>query len=42
VNKRALHQRIVEHLKAGLELYFKAARTAHAEATDPQSKAENK
>ncbi len=25
-----------------MELYFKAARTAHAEATDPQSKAENK
>ena len=25
-----------------MELYFKAAKTAHAEATDPQSKAENK
>jgi len=42
VNKRALHQRILEQLQAGMELYFKAARTAHAEATDPQSKAENK
>ena len=42
MNKRALHQKIIGHLQAGLELYFKAARTAHAEATDPQSKAENK
>ena len=42
MNKSALHRRILEQLQEGLELYFKAARTAHAEATDPQSKAENK
>jgi transcription elongation GreA/GreB family factor len=42
VNKTALHRQIIARLEADLELYFKAARTAHAEATDPQSKAENK
>ncbi len=42
VNKRALLEKIVARIAADLELYFKAARTAHAEATDPQSRAENK
>jgi transcription elongation GreA/GreB family factor len=42
VNKPALVQQIVSHLAAELELYGKAARAAHAEATHEQSKAENK
>lgn len=42
MNKRAVHRKVLEQLQAGLELYAKAARTAHAEATDEQSKAENK
>jgi transcription elongation GreA/GreB family factor len=42
VNKRALVKKIVAQLQAELESYARAARAAHAEATDPQSKAENK
>lgn len=42
VNKSALVKKIVAQLTAELELYFKAARAAHAEATHEQSKAENK
>jgi len=33
---------IIAELVAEVELYMKAARAAHSEATDPQSKAENK
>ena len=40
--KRALVQKIIAQLRAGLEMYAKAARTAHAEATHESSKAENK
>lgn len=42
VNKQALIKSIVAHLQSELELYFKAARAAHAEATHEQSKAESK
>lgn len=42
MDKRAVLDRIVDRLRAELELYLKAARTAHAEATDEQSRAENK
>ncbi len=42
MNKHALVKKIVAQLTAELELYFKAARAAHAEATHEQSKAENK
>jgi transcription elongation GreA/GreB family factor len=42
VNKRALVRKIVALLDAELEGYAKSARAAHADATDPQSKAENK
>lgn len=42
MNKQALHNRIVDVLQAGLELYMKAATTARFEATHEQSKAENK
>jgi len=42
VNKETLVQKIIAHLVAELELYGKAARAAHAEATHEQSKAENK
>jgi transcription elongation GreA/GreB family factor len=42
VNKRALLKKILAQLQAELESYAKAAKAAHAEATDPQSKAENK
>jgi len=42
VNKTALVKKIVAQLAAELELYAKAARAAHAEATHKQSKAENK
>jgi transcription elongation GreA/GreB family factor len=42
VNKSKLVQAIIEHLRAELELFTKAARAAHAEATHEQSKAENK
>ena len=42
VNKRALVKKIIAQLAGGRELYTKAARAAHAEATHEQSKAENK
>jgi transcription elongation GreA/GreB family factor len=42
VNKIALVKKIVAQLAGELELYAKAARAAHAEATHEQSKAENK
>jgi hypothetical protein len=42
VNKRALLKKILSGLQDELESYSRAARAAHAEATDPQSKAENK
>jgi hypothetical protein len=40
--KRALIQRIIAELAKGLDVYAKAARNAHAEATHESSKAENK
>ena len=40
--KQALVKKIVTALTAELGRYAKAARAAHAEATDPQSKAEHK
>jgi transcription elongation GreA/GreB family factor len=42
VNKSELIKKIVDHLISELEIYVKAARAAHAEATHEQSKAENK
>jgi transcription elongation GreA/GreB family factor len=42
INKQAVVQQIITQLQSDLELYFKAARSAHAEATHEQSKAENK
>jgi transcription elongation GreA/GreB family factor len=42
VNKSELIKMITERLAGELELYLKAARDAHAEATHEQSKAENK
>jgi transcription elongation GreA/GreB family factor len=42
VNKAAVVKKIIDHLNADLELYFKAAKAAHFEATHEQSKAENK
>jgi len=42
VNKRALVRKVIERLKADVTLYARAAMTARAEATDEQSKAENK
>lgn len=42
MNKRALLKKILSKLQDELESYTRAARAAHAEATDPQSKAENK
>ena len=42
MNKRALVRKIIAQLDAELEGYAKFARAPHAEATDPQSKAENK
>lgn len=42
MNKRALLKKIISQLHDELESYSRAARAAHAEATDPQSKAENK
>jgi transcription elongation GreA/GreB family factor len=42
VNKRKVVELILEKLRADLELYHKAAGAARAEATDEQSKAENK
>jgi transcription elongation GreA/GreB family factor len=42
VNKQALIKKIIAQLQGELELYFKAAKAAHAEATHEQSKAESK
>lgn len=42
LNKRAIIQLIVAHLVSELEAYASSARSAHAEATHEQSKAENK
>lgn len=42
MNKTALVQKIIAQLAAELEGYAQSARSAHAEATDEQSKAENK
>ncbi|MEI7731707.1 MAG: transcription elongation factor GreAB [Verrucomicrobiota bacterium] len=42
MNKQTLVKKIIKHLTDELEVYFKAARAAHAEATHEQSKAENK
>ena len=42
MDKHAVIRRVVDHLTAELNLYLKAARIAHAEATHEQSKAENK
>lgn len=42
VNKKALIKKIIDQLTGELELFYKAARAAHAEATHEQSKAENK
>jgi hypothetical protein len=40
--KQALVRKIIAALEAELERFAKAARASHAEATDPQSKAEHK
>lgn len=42
MNKAALVQKIIAQLSAELEGYMRSARSAHAEATDEQSKAEGK
>ena len=42
VKKQALVRRIIEALEAELEVHARSARSARAEATDEQSKAENK
>jgi len=42
VNKRAVVKKIVACLAAELEMYAQSARSAHADATHEQSKAENK
>ncbi len=42
MNKRMLLKKVLAALADELESYSRAARAAHAEATDPQSKAENK
>lgn len=42
VNKQAIVNEIIAHLDAELRRYTKAAQVAHAEATDDQSRAENK
>ena len=42
MKKQALIKGIIDQLGAELELYYRAARAAHAEATHEQSKAENK
>jgi transcription elongation GreA/GreB family factor len=41
-NKQALLRKIIAALTEELERFAKAARASHAEATDPQSKAEHK
>ena len=42
MNKQAIVEKIIATLVAELERYARSARSAHAEATDEQSKAENK
>ena len=42
MNKRALIQKIIANLAAEVESYARSARASQAEATDEQSKAENK
>lgn len=42
VNKPKAVQKIIEKLEADLELYKKAAKASHSEATHEQNKAENK
>ena len=42
MNKRPIVEAIVAALEVELETYLRSARAAHAEATDEQSKAENK
>jgi hypothetical protein len=42
VNKAAIVQKIIAELVQELEGYMRSARSAHSEATDEQSKAENK
>ncbi len=42
VKKSALIKKIIAQLTADLGIYYKAALTAREDATDPQSKAENK
>jgi len=42
MNKRALIKKILDQLTADLEVYFRAAHAARAEATHEQNKAENK
>lgn len=42
MNKRALIKKILTRLRSELEVYFRAAKAAHAEATHEQSRAENK
>ena len=42
MNKQKLILKVIEHLSSELELYIRAAKAAHAEATHEQSKAENK
>lgn len=42
MNKGTLIKKIVARLRGELELYFRAAQAAHAEATHEQSKAESK
>jgi len=42
MNKRALVKKIIAHLTGELALYHKAALSARADATDPQSRAEHK
>lgn len=42
MNKHAIVEKIIAALAVELERYARSARSAHAEATDEQSKAENK
>ena len=42
MNKRALIRKIIARLTEGLEVYFRAANAARAEATHEQNKAESK
>jgi transcription elongation GreA/GreB family factor len=42
MKKQVLIEKVIAHLAGELELFARAAKAAHAEATDEQSKAENK